>query len=106
MAYDAARRRVVLFGGDDGTNRLGDTWELDGLNWAKLTTLVIPSRNEKDVGEFPKQVTRDLEIELVDNLDQVFALAFEDWDEHVTKPEEEHTGESRPEAPLSPSAPH
>ncbi len=72
---------------------------------AKLTTLVIPSRNEKDVGEFPKQVTRDLEIELVDSLDQVFALAFEGWDKHVAKPEE-HAGESRPEAPLSPSAPH
>ena len=72
---------------------------------AKLTTLVIPSRNEKDVGEFPKQVTRDLQIELVDSLDQVFALAFEGWDEHVAKPEE-HVGESRPEAPLSPSAPH
>jgi ATP-dependent Lon protease len=72
---------------------------------AKLTTLVIPSRNEKDVGEFPKQVTRDLKIELVDSLDQVFALAFEGWDEHVAKPEE-HVGESRPEAPLSPSAPH
>jgi ATP-dependent Lon protease len=72
---------------------------------AKLTTLVIPSRNEKDVCEFPKQVTRDLEIELVDNLDQVFALAFEGWDEHVAK-REEHAGESRPEAPLSPSAPH
>ncbi len=72
---------------------------------AKLTTLVIPRRNEKDVGEFPKQVTRDLEIELVDSLDQVFALAFEGWDEHVAKPEE-HTGESRPEAPLSPSAAH
>lgn len=72
---------------------------------AKLTTLVIPSRNEKDVGEFPKQVTRDLKIELVDNLDQVFALSFEGWDEHVAKPEE-HTGESRPEAPLSPSAAH
>ena len=73
---------------------------------AKLTTLVIPRRNEKDVGEFPKQVTRDLNIELVDSLDQVFALAFEGWDEHIAKPEEEHTGESRPEAPLSPSAPH
>ena len=72
---------------------------------AKLTTLVIPGRNEKDVGEFPKQVTRDLKIELVDSLDQVFALAFEGWDEHVAKPEE-HAGESRPEAPLSPSAPH
>jgi len=57
------------------------------------------------VGEFPKQVTRDLEIEFVDSLDQVFALAFEGWDEHVAKPEE-HTGESRPEAPLSPSAAH
>lgn len=37
MAFDAWRRRVVLFGGYDregGTNRkLGDTWEWDGARW-------------------------------------------------------------------------
>ena len=41
MAYDAASRRVVLFGGDDGTSTgSGETWEYDG---ARATwTLVTP----------------------------------------------------------------
>jgi ATP-dependent Lon protease len=72
---------------------------------AKLTTLIIPQRNEKDLCEFPKQVTRDLKVELVDRLDQVFAIAFEGWEGLAVKPEE-HTGEPRPEAPMAPSAPH
>lgn len=35
LAYDGARRRLVLFGGvgDDGAAR-GDTWEWDGLRWS------------------------------------------------------------------------
>jgi hypothetical protein len=37
MAYDAGRRRVVLFGGhtrnEAGRVRLGDTWEWDGREW-------------------------------------------------------------------------
>jgi hypothetical protein len=42
MAYDVARRRVVLFGGyrvvDDGLERerLGDTWEWDGSEWREV----------------------------------------------------------------------
>ena len=34
MAYDAARGRIVLFGGlnTDGV-RFGDTWEWDGASW-------------------------------------------------------------------------
>ena len=30
MVYDSRRNRVVLFGGNDGGNMLGDTWEWDG----------------------------------------------------------------------------
>lgn len=34
MAYDAIRRRIVLFGGHDGNQTyLGDTWEWDGTYW-------------------------------------------------------------------------
>lgn len=33
MAYDTARQRLVLFGGQLNGNRLGDTWEWDGANW-------------------------------------------------------------------------
>jgi hypothetical protein len=56
MAYEANRDRVVVFGGwgvisgtlpycDDGAkncNRLGDTWEFDGANWAMITTTAAP----------------------------------------------------------------
>ncbi len=34
MAYDAARQRVVLFGGHTGTNR-NDTWLWDGAAWSQ-----------------------------------------------------------------------
>jgi hypothetical protein len=33
MAYDAARSRLVLFGGYNGTENLNDTWEWDGTQW-------------------------------------------------------------------------
>jgi uncharacterized protein YfiM (DUF2279 family) len=29
---------TVLFGGDDGSNYLGDTWEWDGLTWTLVAT--------------------------------------------------------------------
>lgn len=37
--FDAARERVVLFGGDDddGTGLFGDTWEWDGESWTDVT---------------------------------------------------------------------
>jgi len=41
LAYDSVRDRIVMFGGEAGTNSpLGDTWELDGLNvnWFLIDT--------------------------------------------------------------------
>jgi hypothetical protein len=38
MAYDAARDRVVLFGGNDGSAVLNDTWEFDGTQWTFIPT--------------------------------------------------------------------
>jgi len=40
MAYDARRRRAVLFGGHDfgahaGVSVFGDTWEWDGNEWSR-----------------------------------------------------------------------
>src|SRR5581483_10661132 len=36
MAYDAARKRVVLFGGAPESGRLlNDTWEWDGRTWTQ-----------------------------------------------------------------------
>jgi len=43
MAYDAARQRVVLFGGSGQPSYLGDTWEWDGTNWLPRFSLNYPS---------------------------------------------------------------
>lgn len=37
MAYDSARHRVVLFGGDVNGAAQGDTWEWDGAAWTRMT---------------------------------------------------------------------
>jgi hypothetical protein len=44
MAYDAARKQVVLFGGmsRDG-HALNDTWVWDGGNWKKMNPVNIPA---------------------------------------------------------------
>lgn len=45
MTYDAARQRVVLFGGYDpanGTTARADTWEWDGLTWQPRTPAHAP----------------------------------------------------------------
>jgi ATP-dependent Lon protease len=72
---------------------------------ARLKTLIIPRKNEKDMVELPSDVVRDVKIELVDRLDQVFELAFDGW-KLVTVLPEEQPAEKRPEPPLSPPAPH
>jgi hypothetical protein len=36
MAYDAARQRVVLFGGSSNGTQFGDTWEWNGTSWLQL----------------------------------------------------------------------
>jgi hypothetical protein len=41
LAYDAARDRVVLFGGNDGAPR-DDTWELEPTRWAPRQTASRP----------------------------------------------------------------
>jgi hypothetical protein len=45
MVYDAARGRIVLFGGLDLQNqdRLGDTWEWDGTAWIAKSPALSPS---------------------------------------------------------------
>lgn len=44
MGYDAARRRVVIFGGFAGGSSpyLQDTWEWDGINWSLNPTAASP----------------------------------------------------------------
>jgi hypothetical protein len=40
MTYDAARQRVILFGGGG----MNDTWEWDGMTWHQRTPATSPSR--------------------------------------------------------------
>jgi hypothetical protein len=42
MAYDAVRKRVVLFGGA-AAGVLGDTWEWDGIDWTQRTPATSPT---------------------------------------------------------------
>jgi hypothetical protein len=46
LAYDASRRRVVLFGGVDTASNapLGDTWEWDGTAWEQVSNMGPPGR--------------------------------------------------------------
>jgi Bacterial Ig-like domain (group 1) len=49
MAYDSARKKVVLFGGV-GQGRLNDTWEWNGSSWTQIATVDKPSpRNDAAV---------------------------------------------------------
>jgi len=46
MAYDSARKRVVLFGGANVAGQdLGDTWEWDGVEWTQVATTGPASRD-------------------------------------------------------------
>ncbi len=38
MAYDPNRGKVVMFGGENSTGALGDTWEFDGTSWTLVST--------------------------------------------------------------------
>lgn len=42
MVWDAARNRVVLFGGYDGAGPRTDTWEWDGTRWLERTPASAP----------------------------------------------------------------
>lgn len=46
MVYDHVRQRMVLFGGFDGTNSAGDTWEYDGTTWAQVATTGPAARQQ------------------------------------------------------------
>jgi hypothetical protein len=39
MAYHAARKRVLLFGGGNTQGLLNDTWEWDGSNWTQVADM-------------------------------------------------------------------
>lgn len=37
LAYDSVRDRVIMFGGENGSNLFGDIWEFDGTTWTEIT---------------------------------------------------------------------
>jgi hypothetical protein len=43
LAYDSARRRIVLFGGFSTVQNYGDTWEFDGNNWTQRFPAAAPA---------------------------------------------------------------
>jgi hypothetical protein len=43
MAYDAARDRIVLYGGYNESGLLGDTWEFDGTSWTLAAPTAVPT---------------------------------------------------------------
>lgn len=45
LADDAGRGRVLLFGGWDGSQFLGDTWEWDGSDWVEHFPAISPPPN-------------------------------------------------------------
>ena len=47
LAYDSARDRLVLFGGQGPQGALGDTWEYDGARWHRMTPTVSPTPRAK-----------------------------------------------------------
>jgi hypothetical protein len=49
LAYDATRRRVVMFGGFTAKQVLADTWEWDGTSWLQRTPVQSPSARSNHV---------------------------------------------------------
>lgn len=43
MVYDAARQRVVMFGGYSGSTALNDVWEFDGVAWRQTSNDAGPA---------------------------------------------------------------
>jgi ATP-dependent Lon protease len=42
-----------------------------------VTTVIVPMANQKDVGEIPDEFKKKMSFMFVENLDEVFALAFD-----------------------------
>src|SRR6266513_3056177 len=42
MTYDPASGKVIMFGGDNGTTYLNDTWGFDGTTWTQIATQSAP----------------------------------------------------------------
>jgi len=57
MAYSWANSSILLFGGNDLTNALNDTWLWNGTNWSVLTPATVPT--DRDSQAMAYDVSRD-----------------------------------------------
>ena len=69
LSYDAARSRVVLYGGADATNTFDDTWEWDGTTWTQQNPEATP----------PSSLGHDLSYDTTRNVVVGFG-EFGTWD--------------------------
>ncbi|MBK9385876.1 MAG: hypothetical protein IPN34_13785 [Planctomycetes bacterium] len=92
MAYDAARRRVVLYGGRSataGSPVANDLWEWDGGSWTSRTTGNLPpGRFDAELAYDPRSSTLHLyggEIN-VTRLDEHWELQGSQWTQRTNPP--------------------
>ena len=52
MCYDSVRDRTVLFGGEDASGRVNDTWEWDGSDWILRSPTQSPEEREEHIMVF------------------------------------------------------
>jgi ATP-dependent Lon protease len=45
---------------------------------AGITTVILPSRNEKDLEEVPEQVKKDMQFHFVQRMDEIIPLALKE----------------------------
>jgi hypothetical protein len=92
MVYDAARRRVVLYGGQTstpGSPFANDLWEWDGGSWTARTTTNLPSgRFDPELAYDPRNATVHLyggEISL-NPTDEHWELSGSQWTQRTGPP--------------------
>ncbi len=88
MAYDAERRRVILFGGtasSDPGAKLGDTWDYDGTRWALLQPAHAPPARAGAAGVYDAKRRRIVMFGGKDAtgaaLDDTWVWDGQDWSE-------------------------
>jgi hypothetical protein len=82
MTYDAARSRIILFGGCSDTackNPLNDTWTWDGANWKQETPAVSPSARHQGIMAYDPALAKVVLFGGGDNLSGALGDMFA-WD--------------------------
>jgi ATP-dependent Lon protease len=58
----------------------------------QIKQVIIPSENEKDLGEIPQKIRKDVDIQLAEHMDQVLRLALKQSDSQPSPEGEETDG--------------